>query len=313
FLDPAAVKVAAVPIKLRPYKKLEDFVEHMSEKIALAVHSGAQLVVLPELLGLAPLTMVPKYSRILSDYKACPSGDRGQFANDVLYSYFDFLQEVYFTTFSELACQYGIYLLAGSLYLFEGDALFNRAYLFDPDGDIVGYQDKTHLTEAEAALGVTPGTALTLLETKLGKLCIAIGQDNCYFEVYRIAKGLGAQLMLCPVCTLNFGCRYSGMADAYLRVQETALYAVKACMTGDILQQRFGGASGVYCPACIAEEKQGVLAGGEVDGEIPAYCRVNLTKIDALYAPCASDENPAFLEAFAARHYGSATQPVAVD
>lgn len=305
FVDPAAVKVASVPVKLRPYKNLDEYVEHLNEKMALAVGGGAQLVVMPELIGLAPLTLVPKYDRMLSDFKLTTSSKRAQVLSDVLFEYFDFLQEVYFTTFSELACQYGVYLLAGSLYLFEGESLYNRAYLFDPDGDIIGWQDKLHLTETEVSIGVTPGTHLDLFDLRVGKVCIAVGQDSCYFEVYRIAKSLGAQIMLCPCANVNYGCRYSAYADAYLRVQETSLYAVKATLTGDIMQQRFGGASGVYCPSSLAEEKQGVLAGSETDLERIIPCRLGLGKLDAAFNPYFCDSNEEFSAAFSARHYSA--------
>lgn len=304
FIDPASLKIAAIPLKLRTYHKLDDYVEHLSEKMAAAVKGGAQLVCFPELAGLIPLAMVPKYDRIIADYKACESADRGAFTNDILYEYFDFLQEVYFTAFSELACQYGVFVLAGSIYLFEGEKLYNRSYLFDPDGDVIGYQDKTHLTEDEVQIGVTAGNTLTLMQTKLGKFCVAIGQDNCYFEIYRIAKGLGAQFMLCPTCNLNYGCRHPNVADVYLRVQETALYAAKAAMSGDVLQRRFGGVCGVYAPASIATEKQGVLASSENDMEKPIVARLNLQKLDHVYNPNACDLNEEFSADFAEKHYG---------
>ncbi len=306
FLDPAAVRVAAAPIKLRPYRKLDDFVEHLNEKMAAAVGGGAQLVCFPELIGLAPITLSPHYARLLSDYRACPAKERGQLVNDALYDHYDYLQETYFTSFSELACQYGVYVLAGSLYLFEGDRLYNRAYLFDPDGDVVAYQDKLNPTRDELEFGVDAGEALTLMQTRIGNLCVAIGQDNCYFEIYRIARGLGAKLMLAPVCNLNFGCRLPHAADVYLRVQETPLYAVKSALTGDLMQRHFGGVSGVYAPIPTAADKQGLLAASGNEVERPLACRVNLNKLDAVFDPFSCDDNPEFLSAFAARHYDAA-------
>lgn len=304
FLDPSAVKVAAVPIKLRPYKRLEDFVEHMFEKAGVAVKGGAQLVCLPELIGLAPLLMLPKYEHILAGYKLCAAEDRCTYINNALYGYIEFIQEVYFTTFSELACQYGVFLQAGSLYLFEGENLYNRAYLFDPDGDVVAYQDKLNLTEDEVSIGVVPGQALQPMDTKLGRLCVAIGQDNCYFEVYRIAQKLGAQMMLAPTCNLNYGIRHPDWADAYLRVQETPLYAVKSSMSGSILHRHFGGVAGIYSPASICEERYGVVASSENNLENPLVSRINLTKLDRVENPLTCDENNAFSSEFAARHFG---------
>ncbi|MEG0273384.1 MAG: nitrilase-related carbon-nitrogen hydrolase [Hydrogenoanaerobacterium sp.] len=308
FIDPAAVKISAIPLRLRTYRKLDDFIEHLSEKMSIAVKKGAQLVCFPELVGLIPLTMLPKYDKMLSDYKSCGSNDRGPFTNDILYEYFDFLQEVYFTTFSELACQYGVFVQAGSIYVFEGEQLFNRAYLFDPDGDVIGAQDKTHLTEDEVQIGVTPGNKLSLMQTMLGNFCISIGQDNCYFEIYRIAKGLGAQFMLCPTCNINFGCRHPNLADVYLRVQETALYGIKSSMSGDILQRRFGGVCGVYAPASISPERQGVLASSDSDMENPVGARINLQKLDNVFSPNACDINEDFSAQFAARHYGAPSE-----
>lgn len=303
FVDPASIKISAIPLRLRTYHKLDDFIEHLSSKMAVAVKSGAQLVCFPELVGLIPLTMLPKYDKILSDYKNCASNDKGAFTNDILYEYFDFLQEVYFTAFSELACQYGVFVLAGSVYVFEGEKLYNRSYLFDPDGDVIASQDKLNLTEDEVQIGVTPGESMTLMQTKLGNFCVAIGQDNCYFEVYRIAKGLGAQFMLCPTCNLNYGCRHPNLADVYLRVQETALYGIKVSMSGDVMQRRFGGVCGIYAPASIASERQGILASNDSDMETPIGARINLQKLDNVFSPNACDINEEFSASFAAKHY----------
>lgn len=313
FIDQSLLKVAAVPIKLKTYKRLDDYVAHVFEKTGLAVRAGAQLVCLPELIGLAPLLMVPKYEHILAEYKLCTPTQRGDYINNVLYDHYEFIQEVYFATFSELACQYGIYVLAGSLYLFEGEGLFNRSYLFDPDGDVIAYQDKLHLTKDEVSIGITAGKSLTLMNTKVGNLCVAIGQDNSYFEVYRIAKGIGAQIVLSPTCNLNYGIRDPDCADAYLRVQETPLYAVKACLSGSVLHRHFGGTGGIYAPVSLSEERQGILASTGNDLENPVVARVNLARVDSAVNTLCCDDNLAFSSAFARSHFGEAVVVPQID
>ena len=48
------------------------------------------------------------------------------------------------TTFSALAKAYGVYIMAGSTYVLEGDKLYCRSYLLDENGLVLGTQDLLH-------------------------------------------------------------------------------------------------------------------------------------------------------------------------
>ena len=99
------------------------------------------------------------------------------------------IAETYFEVFSQVAKEYGVYLVAGSAVLppyrvQDGVVLwrqgpvehrvYNTAYLFGPDGKVVGKQDKVYLIELEqeAALDLTSGDldALRVFDTPLGRI-----------------------------------------------------------------------------------------------------------------------------------------------
>ncbi len=126
------------------------------------------------------------------------------------------IANAYFSTFSQLAKGHGVYILAGSAilppYAINGGevhwqrplkaAVHNSAYLFGPDGSVIGRQDKVHLIDLEqaAALDLTPGRLddLQVFETHLGRLGTAICLDAFQDDVVTTLDHRGAQILLQP-------------------------------------------------------------------------------------------------------------------
>lgn len=78
-------------------------------------------------------------------------------------------------------------------------AIYNAAHLISPSGEIVLTYDKTHLTITERRdLGLTPGDALPVADTPMGRIGIMTCYDVYFPEVARVLSLQGADLILFP-------------------------------------------------------------------------------------------------------------------
>jgi predicted amidohydrolase len=81
----------------------------------------------------------------------------------------------------------------------EGSQLFNTAVLIGRDGNIVGKHHKVQLPLSDAALGITPGSAVEVFDTDFGRVGILICQDASFPEPAREAALQGAEILLVPI------------------------------------------------------------------------------------------------------------------
>lgn len=168
-------------------RHFDDFAARIERELAAVAAQGAQWVVLPEYLALElAYTFGPE---IYNDLH------RSLASVDTLYA-------GWLSLFGGIARQRGIYVLAGSFLRLHGDGSYrNRSLLFDPHGHHV-WQEKLRLTgfEKEAKV-ITPGNALKVFDTELGR----VGINICYdveFPLYaRAQTEAGAALLLVPSCT----------------------------------------------------------------------------------------------------------------
>lgn len=142
FAAPEAVRGAAVQLAPRAYRDWKDYAGEIYRLAKSAVDAGAQVVVFPEYVGLAPLTTVPGWKRMLRWMfgGTLPALD-GPFPQPVdgrlepvaaaLHGY---LYELYMYTFSTVARLQHVYLVAGSALFWEEGRLINRCVVFGPDG-----------------------------------------------------------------------------------------------------------------------------------------------------------------------------------
>lgn len=127
------------------------------------------------------------------------------------------IAQSYFQTFEKAAQEFQVYIIAGSVALphfklkegkvfYEdgpiGYEIYNSSYLFDPDGKVVGYQDKVYLLELEKEEGLhlTPGTIdnIQVFNTKAGKFGIAICLDGFKEDVIEQLRRRGAEILVQP-------------------------------------------------------------------------------------------------------------------
>ena len=141
----------------------------------------------------------------------------------LLLSLSDLLYRPFTTTLSRLAAQHGIYLCAstiaphvrpsislldihrlgrkhvGKVYLPDGPGVYNTAFLWGPDGSLIGTTDKVFLTESERTiLDLAPGdlAAVRAFDTEMGRVGIAISLDAFTPEYLRVLDEQGTRIVI---------------------------------------------------------------------------------------------------------------------
>jgi predicted amidohydrolase len=115
----------------------------------------------------------------------------------------------------------------------ERGVVYNSAVLIDPRGEILGVYRKTHPfgSEMRSRGGwVTPGTDVTVVDTDLGRLGMAICFDGDFPELWRIQAVMGAEVIVRPSALLRSAdiTEMTSRARAY----DNHVYVVAANATG---------------------------------------------------------------------------------
>ena len=141
----------------------------------------------------------------------------------LLLSLSDLMYRPFTSTLSRLAARHQIYLCAssiaphvrvptsivdinrlgrknaGKVYLPDGPGVYNTAFLWGPDGNLIGTTDKVFLTESElATLDLTPGDlgAVRSFDTEMGKVGIAISLDAFTPQYLHVLDSQGARIVI---------------------------------------------------------------------------------------------------------------------
>lgn len=107
---------------------------------------------------------------------------------------------------STLAKDLEIYIVGGSIPEKDGDAIYNTAYTFNPEGKMIGSHRKMHLFDIDIEGGVSfkesdtlgYGKDITVIETAYCKIGIAICYDMRFPELMRLMALEGAELIILP-------------------------------------------------------------------------------------------------------------------
>lgn len=106
----------------------------------------------------------------------------------------------------DLAARLGLHILgaSGPVFLPRAARPVNRATLYGPRG-VIGHQDKQIMTRFEREIWfVDPGQGLTLFDTALGRIGVAICYDSEFPLLARALVQAGAEILLVPSCTDSF-------------------------------------------------------------------------------------------------------------
>jgi 5-aminopentanamidase len=211
-----------------------------------AATAGAQLLVLPE-------CAIPGYMFDSAD-EALP-----------------YAEEIPGTTTETLEreCRrLGLHVVCGLLER-DGDALRNTAVLVGPDG-LIGTYRKTHLPFLGVDRFVTPGDALPVFETPLGRIGIEICYDLRFPEVTRTLALKGADIVAHPT-NFPMAAKIQTELITVARAAENRIYLLTANRVGKERWGEFCGWSQIVDPfgkrLAEADEREETLLVGEVDIE----------------------------------------------
>jgi len=272
-----------------------------------AVNRRAQLIVFPAFTGMLPFTFMPQYDASIEKIRPDPYSGLPDFksANSSLALLAEFVYEVFYYTMSMLAAKHQVYIMAGTTFYYEDEELRHRAFLFSDDGELAGFQDKLSLNMAEQGLGFEEGAEVKVFDTPIGVVTIAIGEDVRYYEIGKIAKSMGAGILLNPTY-YRYEYTPADAADGLnLRVQENKIYGVQSVAVGDTgLGFALQGPCAIYAPNEIVRSKNGILeqSSGRYAPDI-LFRRLNLDKLAEIKNPYTLDKNSAFLDKYVDRLY----------
>ena len=111
-----------------------------------------------------------------------------------------------YTELSNLAKEFGIYLIGGSIPEREGDKIYNTSFVFSPSGEQIARHRKAHLFDIDITGGqrfcesdtLTPGDEVTVFDTPFGKIGLCICFDIRFPELSLTMAKKGAQVIIVP-------------------------------------------------------------------------------------------------------------------
>jgi predicted amidohydrolase len=195
------------------------------------------------------------------DHHASPFAVRGSLAR-MLRKRHGELFDTYIGFFSEIAAEYEMYVVGGSIYLYDEDLdeVRNTCYVFDPHGEIVGYQEKLVVTEQDEGL-CSPGDGIAVLPTEWGRLGVIVGSDALFPEPARALAVKGAHLLVAPAACSGPVMHRQVRQAFQTRVQENQLFGATAFLVGpnSLGAGQYAGRSAVLAPMELANRRSGVL------------------------------------------------------
>jgi predicted amidohydrolase len=261
------IRAAALQLELKLFKNPLDYADAMHHHVQKAAVEEAQIVVFPEYNNLPLLGLLPGIEKMEESYLGQEkNGDQeGDAGGDIslaeVFRYMSpIVQPLIDTVFASLAAAYGLYIMAGSYTLADRGGVVNRAFLYGPDGKLIGSQDKVHLLPVEAEWNLKRGRSFNVYKTAVGNLALPICMDATYYETFRILEQENAEIVLLPIANQEAYNYWLALRGIWPRVQESVLYGVKSAHVGSIAGLIFSGRAGIFAPLELTPNGDGVLA-----------------------------------------------------
>ena len=274
-IDPDDLRVSCVERQIYPVKSIEKYIDMLCGFVDQALKDNSHLIIFPEYNFFDLFGLIPGFSCLnqILNKKAIKNKDEEKDREEESNSKGNnhLLATIFKATakpveagmkriFSLLAKEYGIYIYTGSYILKEKEAIYNAGSLFGPDGNLIGTQKKMHLTDFEVKLGIKRGNKMEAYSLPFGKVVCPICMDATYFETFRIAREMGADMVILPIANLEEYSTWKALRGIWPRVQESYLYGLKSSLNGWIAGMHFTGKAGIFAPLSITEKKDGILS-----------------------------------------------------
>lgn len=262
------LRVAAAQYPIERLPTLAAYRDKIARWVAAAADGGARLLVFPEY---GAMEYVGALGDAVVGNLAASLGAVADLLPD-----FDALH-------ADLARRHRVHILAASgPSRRPGGRFVNAARLFAPNGKS-GTQEKLIMTPFEIGWGISPGEGLTVFETEIGRLGVAICYDSEFPLLVRALTEAGARLILIPSCT-EFLSGFNRVRTAALaRALENTCATVLSPTIGEAAWSpsvdRSAGAAGIYVPADHGFSETGVLAEGPADRPQWVFADIDLERL----------------------------------
>lgn len=250
-----SIKVSTIQFSFVYASTPQQFFDHVCAPVERAAAEGAQLVALPNYTGLMLLGIgQPANGDALLLGDIARTREHRTVAA-MLHAVAPTIEEFYVNLFSSVAARQRIYLAPGTMIESRGGRLYNTAYLFAPDGRIVGSQRQTHRSPREIGWGLAQGEELTVFDIGGARVGFVVGADVEYPEVSRILALQDANLLIHSAAYPLWHDEYF-LLDLWREVQSNQLFGLQSCLLGN----EFKGESSIYVPVEMTANRRGVLA-----------------------------------------------------
>jgi predicted amidohydrolase len=325
-IDPENIRVSCVQRQIQPVKNIEEYIDMLCGFIDQAVKEGSHLVIFPEYNFFDLFGLIPEFSFLnqILNKKAIKVKvkDKDKEKDKEKESHLKGSNHFLATIFKGvakpveagikriialLAKEYGIYIYTGSYILKEKGAIYNAGSLFGSDGNLIGTQKKIHLTDFEVKLGIKRGNKMEVYSLPFGKVVCPICMDATYFETFRIAREIGADMVILPIANLEEYTVWKALRGIWPRVQESYLYGLKSSLNGWIAGIHFTGKAGVFAPLLMTEGKDGILSlSSSYEGNHLITANLNIKRLYEARekAEYQEDKNVEFEEKYIEKTYG---------
>jgi len=311
------IRVSCVQRQIHPVNSIEKYIDMLCGFIEQALKEDSYLIIFPEynffdLFGLIPgfrcLNQIlnKKAIKVKDEEKGSHLKRSNYFLTTIFKGVAKPIEAGIRRIVSLLAKEYEIYIYTGSYILKEKEAIYNAGSLFGPDGNLIGTQKKIHLTDFEVKLGIKRGNKMEVYSLPFGKVVCPICMDATYFETFRIAREIGADIVILPIANLEEYTIWKVLRGIWPRVQESYLYGLKSSLNGWIAGMHFTGKAGIFAPLLMTEKKDGLLSlSPSYEGNHLITANINIKKLYEARenAEYQEDKNTEFEKNFIERTY----------
>ncbi len=180
--------------------------------------------------------------------------------------------------FARLAATHGVFILAGSTPVQDGNRLVNRAFLYAPGGGATPIDKLAPTRWEREAIDMKGGEGPTVFDTPAGRFGVLICYDSEFPLHARAVAEAGATTLLIPSCTETEAGYWRVRIGAQARALENQFWVAQAPLIGNAdwaeMVETNRGAAGVYGPPDLGFPPDGVaeLGGRERPGWVVANC-----------------------------------------
>ena len=264
----SSARIGCVQWQMRTLKSVEELMHQVEFFIDALSDYQCDVALLPEFFN-APLMGLETHITSLDAIKAL-----AQFTDEIV-------EEI-----SQLAVNYNISIVAGSMPVIENEQLLNVSYLCRRDGTLES-QYKIHPTPHEKRAWIMQGgDKVNVFDTDFGKIGILICYDIEFPELARIQSEQGLQLLFVPFWTDTKNAYLRVRCCAQARAIENECYVIISGSVGNLPKVDSAdiqyAQSAVFSPSDFSFPHDAIIAETTPNTEMTLIVDLDLSKLETL-------------------------------